>query len=77
MTPDVKKTLSPIGKRGLVLISIAVLPGWAYWMWISLKLRSPGMFLFGILGPGALPASFVGLWSLLHGAPHWLLQRVG
>ena len=47
--------------------------GWAYWMWMAIKLGSFGMFLFGILGPFALIAGVLGLWSFLFGIPHWLM----
>ena len=47
--------------------------GWAYWMWMAIKLGSFGMFFFGILGPFAMVAGVLGLWSFLFGIPHWLL----
>lgn len=50
--------------------------GWAYWMWMSIKLGSFLMFFFGIFGPFAVPAGILGLWSFFFGAPHWLLHMV-
>ena len=47
--------------------------GWAYWMWMAIKLGSFAMFFFGILGPFAIIAGTLGLWSFLFGIPHWLL----
>jgi hypothetical protein len=47
--------------------------GWAYWMWMAIKLGSFGMFFFGILGPFAMVAGVLGLWSFFFGIPNWLL----
>jgi len=58
----------------LIPIYIGGFLGWAYWMWISVQLGSFLMFVIGLLGPLAIPASFLGLWSFLFGAPHWLLK---
>ena len=57
---------------GLIFALVGTL-GWAYWMWMAIKLGSFGMFLFGILGPFALIAGVLGLWSFVFGIPHWLL----
>lgn len=51
--------------------------GWAYWMWMAIKLGSFMMFFFGILGPFALIAGVFGLWSFFLGIPLWLLHMVG
>lgn len=50
--------------------------GWAYWMWMAIKLGSFGMFFFGILGPFAIFAGVLGLWSFFFGIPLWLLHLV-
>lgn len=50
--------------------------GWAYWMWLAIKLGSFGMFFIGIFGPFALIAGVLGLWSFLFGIPIWLLHLV-
>jgi hypothetical protein len=50
--------------------------GWAYWMWMAINLGSFMMFFFGILGPFALVAGVLGLWSFLFGIPLWLLHLV-
>jgi hypothetical protein len=50
--------------------------GWAYWMWMAIKLGSFMMFFFGILGPFALVAGVLGLWSFFFGIPLWLLHAV-
>jgi hypothetical protein len=50
--------------------------GWAYWMWLAIKLGSFMMFLFGILGPTALIAGVLGLWSFFFGIPLWILHLV-
>lgn len=43
--------------------------GWAYWIWMAFHLGSFGMFVFGILGPLAIVASGIGLWSFVFGIP--------
>jgi hypothetical protein len=58
---------------GFMLISTL---GWAYWMWLAIKLGSFMMFFFGILGPFALVAGALGLWSFVFGLPLWLLHMV-
>jgi hypothetical protein len=60
---------SAIGVIGLLVGTL----GWAYWMWMAIKLGSFGMFFFGILGPFAMIAGVLGLWSFFFGIPHWLL----
>jgi hypothetical protein len=50
--------------------------GWAYWMWMAIKLGSFMMFFFGILGPLAVVAAVLGLWSFVFGIPMWLLYLV-
>ena len=50
--------------------------GWAYWMWMAINLGSFMMFFFGILGPFALIAGVLGLWSFFFGIPLWLLHMV-
>ncbi|MGY3584813.1 cell division protein FtsX [Bradyrhizobium sp. USDA 4341] len=57
---------------GIIFLAAGTL-GWAYWMWMSIILGKFGMFFFGILGPFALVAGFLGLWSFFFGIPHWLL----
>ncbi len=57
---------------GIVTLLAGTL-GWAYWMWMAIKLGSFGMFFFGILGPFAAIAGLLGLWSFFFGLPHWLL----
>jgi hypothetical protein len=60
---------------GIVFMLCGTL-GWAYWMWMAIKLGSFMMFFFGIFGPFALLAGLLGLWSFLFGIPHWLLNMV-
>lgn len=47
--------------------------GWAYWMWMAIQVKSFLMFFFGIFGPFAVVAGFLGLWSFAFGAPQWLV----
>jgi hypothetical protein len=56
---------------GIIFMLVGTL-GWAYWMWMAIKLGSFAMFFFGILGPFAMVAGVLGLWSFLFGLPHWL-----
>lgn len=57
---------------GIIFFLVGTL-GWAYWMWMAIKLGSFGMFFFGILGPFAMIAGVLGLWSFFFGIPNWLL----
>lgn len=57
---------------GLVFVLAGTL-GWAYWMWMAIKLGSFMMFFFGILGPFAAIAGVIGLWSFFFGIPGWLM----
>ena len=65
----------------LAIISIALyvggFVGWCWWMWVAIQVGSFGMFVFGLLGPIALVASLLGLWSLLFGMPLWLIHMIG
>ena len=56
---------------GIVFMLSATL-GWAYWMWMAIQIGSFGMFFFGILGPLAVIAGVLGLWSFFFGLPVWL-----
>jgi hypothetical protein len=60
---------------GIVFMLCTTL-GWAYWMWMAIKLGSFMMFFFGLLGPLAIVAGILGLWSFLFGIPLWLLHMV-
>lgn len=55
-----------------IVMALASTLGWAYWMWMAIKLGSFGMFFFGLLGPLAFVAGILGLWSFFFGLPHWL-----
>ena len=65
-----------VGAVGGFVIYFGGTVGWVYWMWMAIQLGSFGMFLFGFLGPFALVAGLLGLWSLLFGIPAWLLHMV-
>ena len=60
---------------GVVFLLCGTL-GWAYWMWMAIKLGSFAMFFVGILGPFAVIAGVLGLWSFFFGIPLWLLHLV-
>lgn len=60
---------------GIVFLLCGTL-GWAYWMWMAIKLSSFMMFFFGILGPFGIVAGIMGLWSFVFGIPLWLLHLV-
>jgi hypothetical protein len=57
-----------------VILGLGLFVGWAYWMWMAIQLGSFLMFVFGLLGPVGLLASFFGLWSIIFGVPIWLLR---
>jgi hypothetical protein len=66
------------GTLGLAFVAlyfggtIGLFVGWAYWMWMAIHLGSFGMFVVGFLGPVAVLAGALGLWSLVFGIPGWL-----
>jgi hypothetical protein len=76
----IRKLFEPLialmGVGGMIVFFLTATLGWAYWMWMAIMLGSFGMFFFGILGPFALIAGFLGLWSFLFGIPLWLLHMV-
>jgi hypothetical protein len=59
---------------GMIGVYIGSFVGWAYWMWIAIQVGSFWMFVVGLIPPGWLVASFLGLWSLLFGVPMWLVH---
>jgi len=65
-----------VGAGGVIAFSLVSSLGWAYWMWMAIKIGSFGMFLFGILGPLAFIAGLLGLWSFFFGIPMWLFHIV-
>jgi hypothetical protein len=65
-----------LGVSGAIALYIGGFIGWAYWMWMSIHLSSFTMFIAGLLGPIAVPASLLGMWSFLFGVPLWLFNFV-
>jgi hypothetical protein len=65
-----------IGATGAYAVIFFGFAGWAYWMWMAIQLGSFWMFLFGLLGPLGLIAALLGMWSLIFGAPAWLIHLV-
>ncbi len=61
---------------GIVFMLVGSL-GWAYWMWMAIQIGSFGMFILGLLGPLALVAGMLGLWSFSFGMPDWLFDLFG
>jgi hypothetical protein len=61
-----------VGVPAFTVIAFALISGWAYWIWLAIKLDSFGMFLFGLLGPLGIVAALFGLWSLFFGLPAWI-----
>lgn len=64
------------GAGGAIVFFAVPTLGWAYWMWMAIKIGSFGMFFFGILGPLAFVAGLLGLWSFIFGIPMWLFHMV-
>jgi hypothetical protein len=64
------------GSAWVIVFMLCSTLGWAYWMWMAIHLGSFMMFFFGILGPFALVAGLLGLWSFFFGIPLWLLHMV-
>ena len=76
---DRKKTaaLAEKVRAGTIYVTCSgLLLGWAYWLWLAVKVGSFAMFAFGIFFPLAIVAAILGLWSLLVGMPPWLLHLV-
>jgi hypothetical protein len=59
-----------------VVISIGVLSGWAYWLFVSVKLDSFVMFIFGIFGGMRCACFIIRAVVFALGVPHWLLHLV-
>lgn len=68
--------IGTIGTTAFTALAFGMAPGWLFWIWMSIQLGSFMMFLFAFLGPFGLIAAFLGLWSLIFGAPVWLLHLV-
>jgi hypothetical protein len=70
-----RKSIMELAQSGIGLalfpLPIAVFLGWVYWLWLAIQIGSFAMFLFGLLGPLAIPAALMGLWALIFGTPHW------
>lgn len=64
---------------GFVLMPLFFLipVGSLYWIWMAIQLGSFGMFVIGIVPPAALFTAPIGLYSLLFGAPQWLMRMFG
>jgi hypothetical protein len=62
---------------GFIAIYVGGFIGWCWWMWMAIHIGSFWMFVFGLLGITTPVAALLGLWSLLFGAPLWLLHMVG
>lgn len=65
-----------VGATAFYVISIGMLPGWVFWLWMAIQFGSFWMFLFAFVGPLGIVAAILGLWSLLFGIPGWLLHMV-
>ncbi len=57
----------------IVLLSI----GNIYWLWMSIKIGSFGMFFMGIFPLFYVVTAPVGAWSILFGMPHWVYNTFG
>ncbi|MCW8856409.1 MAG: hypothetical protein OQJ95_03525 [Kangiella sp.] len=64
------------GTLMFVLILLVAL-GDLYWLWMSIQLGSFAMFVAGLFPPLIIITGPVGAWSLLFGAPDWLVKLFG
>lgn len=52
--------------------------GGLYWLWLAIQLGSFWMFAIGLFPiTGLLVATPLGAWSLLFGAPDWIVNLFG
>jgi hypothetical protein len=70
------RLLGGAGAGIYIILMIGLGPGWVYWLWMAIHFGRFWMFLLAFLGPTGLIAAGLGLWSLIFGAPHWLLHLV-
>jgi len=61
----------------LILFYISYFVGSIYWLWMSFQLGSFWMFFIGIAGPTVIFTGPVGMYSLVFGAPDWVLSTFG
>tara|TARA_B110000467_G_C18182163_1_gene401182 strand:- start:90 stop:374 length:285 start_codon:yes stop_codon:yes gene_type:complete len=52
-------------------------PGVLYWIWLSIKFKSFGMFIIGFFPPLLIITVPVGYWSLIFDIPKWLIEFFG
>lgn len=63
---------------GVAFVFFALLSvGSLYWIWMAIQLGSFAMFVLGIAGPFIIVTAPVGAYSMLFGAPSWLLNFFG
>ena len=67
---------SVMGMAFLPLYILIVL-GDLYWLWMAIRLGSFMMFLAGMFPPLFIVTCPVGAWSLLFGAPDWVMHLFG
>jgi hypothetical protein len=76
----VRRLLSSIaglfGAATYLVLVVGALPGWVYWLWMAIQLKSFWMFLYAFLGPFGMIAAVLGFWSLIFGIPAWLFHTV-
>jgi hypothetical protein len=68
------------GMATIAMIAVWILIGVGdiYWLWMAIHLGSFGMFLIGLFPPtAAIIGMPVGAWSLLFGAPDWVISFFG
>lgn len=61
-----------------IIFYILLFIGSIYWLWMAIKIGSFFMFLVGLFPiTNIFLASPVGAWSLIFGAPDWVLNFFG
>ena len=68
------RLVAGVGTTAAYALLIGMIPGWIYWLWMAVHLGSFLMLVIGLAGPLAALASLIGLWSLVFGAPLWLVH---
>lgn len=67
------------GAMGMAFMGLFILIGLGdlYWLWMSIELGSFMMFVAGLFPLFFIVTGPVGAWSLLFGAPDWVVNMFG
>lgn len=69
--------LARAGTVPLALFGLFFWGGLLYWYWMAYQMGSWGMFFMTLFPPTTVVAVFTGAWSMVFGAPGWVLGTFG